>query len=407
MGAWAGDRLQHFAPGIGSAMKIMGYGDYKVSKNILLDESNGPPEIVNRGKEFVVRHREYIMDIYSASGSANGVSPFNIQGFAINPGQFNTFPWISQIATKFEQYRIEGIIFEYKSMYSDAVVTQNGALGNVVLATEYNSGQPAFVNKQQMENYEFAQSVKPSCSVIHPIECARKQSVLSELYVRGGSVPSGEDVKTYDFGDFYIATVGVPLGGAGAAVNLGELWVSYQISFLKPKIATSGATYIDSGWFHWSNIAAMSVFQAGGSFPTSTGVPVTSSSSNLSCAISQTGNVGKITIPCLSTAMNYLITVNWNDVTAVQTGWTAPGLSVTGGSFMPATLNAGNAFVTPGASGAVDNGCSITFGLAVPAAQAVGQSAAVSFTGMAFPSTGSTDTVRCDILINAIPQNVN
>ena len=91
------------------------------------------------------------------------------------------------------------MVFEYKSLYSDAVVTQNGSIGSIVLATEYNSGAPAFTSKQAMENYQFAQSAKPSLSVLHPIECAPKQNVLSELYIRPGAVPAGQDVKTYDF----------------------------------------------------------------------------------------------------------------------------------------------------------------------------------------------------------------
>ena len=95
-------------------------------------------------------------------------------------------------------------------MYSDAVVTANGSLGSIILATEYNAGAPPFANKQAMENYEFAQSCKPSCSVLHPIECARSQSVLSELYVRTGIVPPNEDVKTYDFANFYFASQGIP-----------------------------------------------------------------------------------------------------------------------------------------------------------------------------------------------------
>ena len=95
-----------------------------------------------------MRHREYITDIYSSSGPANTPSTFGNLVYPINPGDAKTFPWLSTIADKFEQYRIEGMVFEYKSLYSDAVVTQNGSIGSIVLATEYNSGAPAFTSKQ-------------------------------------------------------------------------------------------------------------------------------------------------------------------------------------------------------------------------------------------------------------------
>lgn len=176
---------------------VTGFGDYNVKRNVLL-ETNGPPAVVNSGKDFIIRHREYITDLYSSAGTANSPSPFLNQVFAINPGQGNTFPWLASVASKFEQYRVDGMLFEFKSLYSDAVVTQNGSIGSVVLATEYNAGAAPFNSKQQMENYEFAQSCKPSHSVLHPIECARSQTVLSELYVRPGATPTGEDVKTYD-----------------------------------------------------------------------------------------------------------------------------------------------------------------------------------------------------------------
>lgn len=58
--------------------------------------------------------------------------------------------------------------------------------------------------------------------------------------------------------DFQIASQGIPLGTAGASVALGELWVSYQIVLMKPKIPLLGSSsYVDSGYSHYStNILA-------------------------------------------------------------------------------------------------------------------------------------------------------
>ena len=74
-------------------------------------------------------------------------------------------------------------------MSADALNSVNTALGQVIMATDYNAANPPFAQKSEMENYEYGQSAKPSESAIHPIECARLQTTISELYTRAGAVP--------------------------------------------------------------------------------------------------------------------------------------------------------------------------------------------------------------------------
>lgn len=235
--------------------KVTGFGDYQlpaygVTANKLL-ETNDPPVVQNDGKEFIIRHREYIGDIYSGIAGSTGApapSPFKIQSFSINPGMLETFPWLANVAGRFEEYNIEGMLFEYKSMYSDAAVQIGGSLGSVIMATAYNAAKPLFASKIEMENYEFAMSAKPSVSMCHPIECARSQTPINELYVRTSSQSiSDQDIKTYDLGRFQIASQGIPC--SGSALSLGELWVTYQIRFLKPRISD----YLDSGYARYAH----------------------------------------------------------------------------------------------------------------------------------------------------------
>ena len=214
---------------------LTGFGDYAMpailpQKNTLMDAitANGPPALYSTtARSLVVRHREFIGDVITGPDSG-----FNITNFSINPGLYETFPWMSTIAQNFEQYRVNGMVFEFKSTSADALNSTNTALGTVIMATEYNSDSPAFTTKQQMENHEFANSAKQSCSILHPIECARNLTTISELYTRTGDVPSGQDLRLYDLGRFGIATV----GQQGANVNIGELWVTYEIELLKPQL---------------------------------------------------------------------------------------------------------------------------------------------------------------------------
>lgn len=224
LGQTAGNAVSHF----------FGLGSYSIKKNSLLQD---PLPVVNnktKSGQTVIRHREYIKDIISGEPGT-----FNIESFPINPAQEKTFPWLSQVAANYEQYRIDGMLFEFRTMSADALNSVNTALGQVIMATDYNAANPPFGQKSEMENYEFGQSCKPSESQIHPIECARNQTTISELYTRANEPREGEDIRLYDLGNFQIATNGFQ----GQRVNCGELWVTYQVTFFKSKMFASLGNY--------------------------------------------------------------------------------------------------------------------------------------------------------------------
>lgn len=231
--------------GIGRA--VAGVGDYvrapwEIKSNSLMSMGNDPPEIINsKSGGVIVRHREYLKDIVTSPTAGE----FQVEQFPIQPGNYETFPWLYQIAQNFEQYQLRGMIFEFKSTSADALNSVNTALGTVVMATEYDSSKPGFVNKSQMENHQYGMSAKQSCSMLHPIECAAHQSTLETLYVRTASESSPDtDIRMYDFGNFSIATV----GQQGTSVNIGELWVTYEIELLKPQLRSAGGDALSS-WF--------------------------------------------------------------------------------------------------------------------------------------------------------------
>lgn len=217
---------------------ISGMGDYSVEHNVLLNTGN-PPMMKNYDNTggTVLRRREFLTDI-KTSAIAGG---FKLDKFSLNPGSQFTFPWLSQIAVNYEQYSFEGVIFEFRSMSADALNSTNTALGTVIMATNYNAASPVFDQKAEMENYEFGGSCRPSEDLMHPIECARHQTTVSEPYIRSGALPPDQDIRLYDWGNFQIATNGFQ----GTEVNIGELWVTYQVALYKPKMYTSLGNYND------------------------------------------------------------------------------------------------------------------------------------------------------------------
>jgi hypothetical protein len=235
---------------------ISGFGDYKVSHNSLMNGLYDPPELANlKSRCTLVRHREYIQDVVASSNFTNSV-------FDINPGLVSSFPWLSQVAQAFEEYYITGMIFEFKTLSADYTTASSAALGYVIMATQYNSLNPAFADKVTMENYEFANSAKPSQSFIHPIECKKSVNPVSELYIRTGSVPSNGDQRLYDLGAFQIAT-----GGNSGTGVIGELWVTFEVMLCKPKLVSAEGLNIQTDAYQlpYANISNTNLFGIVGS----------------------------------------------------------------------------------------------------------------------------------------------
>lgn len=199
---------------------ITGSGDYVTSAG-----SSVPS--FSKNESTTITHREYIRDIISGSGSP---SIFSIDSLPINPGDSTTFPWLSMIAANYEEYELMGLVFQFKSTSGESVASANTTLGTVIMATQYDPTKAQFESKQEMENYFFSQSTKPSQSCMHAVELKKSQSPVKQLYVRTGKTIS--DPRWTDFGKFFIATQGIQTSG----VNLGELWVTYKVKLLKPRL---------------------------------------------------------------------------------------------------------------------------------------------------------------------------
>jgi hypothetical protein len=213
VGKWLGS-------GIG---QIFGSGDYQLvgsnpAYNVLFN-GNQIPKFSSSKQTNIVCHREYLGDIL-------GTAAFNNNSYPLNPGIAKTFPWLSTIAQNYQEYKFHGIIFEFRSLVTDFVT--NGAPGVVVMATNYNADALPYTTKQEMENSEYAVSVKPTRELMHGVECEAAQTVLPQLFIRSGIPPAGQDLRLYDLGNFQFATQSNPIQ------NLGELWVSYCVEFYKP-----------------------------------------------------------------------------------------------------------------------------------------------------------------------------
>lgn len=217
--------------------RLFGFGDYTVSQNSLMKaaisqdmaSANVVPQFGTHGRGVRLQEREYIGDVVSGA-LVNGSSTFTNISYTLNPLNQQTFPWLSTFAANFEEWEPHGIVFEFKSTSSEFNGTSQ-ALGTVIMATDYDVYDTSYTSKIEMETADYSNSTKSSCTAMHGIECDPTERATKILYVGTGQ----PDQRLNALGNFQLATIGC----STANVTLGELWVSYDISFYKKQLGAS------------------------------------------------------------------------------------------------------------------------------------------------------------------------
>lgn len=294
MGATAGS-------GLGAALsRWLGQGDYTLRSNTIVNQSlnstDGIPSMHKSGQSIIVRHKEYVTEV---RGNPN----FTVRNtFGINPGLKETFPWLSRIASNFQEYRIKGMVYHYIPSSGNAIASTNAALGTVMMQTNYRASDAAPSSKVELLNEYWATESVPSEGFCHPIECDPQENPFKIQYVRAGSIPSGDNVLLYDLG-----TTNLCVSGQQATDTvLGDLWVTYEVELRKPVVKSNTQDAI-LGFSRSANIY-------------NTANPLGNS------GVVQTGSLGfdatstAITIPAYAVG-DFLITVSWPF--SSMTTWTA------------------------------------------------------------------------------------
>lgn len=174
-----------------------------------------------------VRHREYIQDISSGTTALPAA-----QEFIISPRDATTFPWLSTIARNFEQWIPLGIVFEFVSTAGSAINGTSAALGDVNFATQYNSAAPLFINKSQLLNHFYSSSAATNANLMHAVECSPDDTPILPRYLDTEDFKIPTDPRLDALGIFqYIGT------GSPGAYICGQLWITYEIVLLKPKLS--------------------------------------------------------------------------------------------------------------------------------------------------------------------------
>lgn len=186
---------------------------------------NTPGRLAQAGRAFKVSRSEFITTIVSSTGFSNTV-------FRLNPGIAATFPWLSSIAIKYDEYHVNKMQFFLKTRVG------SGTTGSVIIAPDYDAGDPPPASEDQAcaaagciegaawSNFECPLDVR-ACHPNGPRKFTRDSAVLG-------------DIRNFDIGTLNVSTIGMNADG----VQICKLWVTYDIDFYVPQLVTTGTAVL-------------------------------------------------------------------------------------------------------------------------------------------------------------------
>jgi len=134
------------------------------------------------------------------------------------------FPWLSQVAQRYETYKFSSVKFEY---HTRAATSQTGTVG---LVFDFDAQDDPPMDQMSALSYHDKSADAPWKDMSFSLDL-RQGDHLPARYTRSGLPASPYDLKTLDLGNLHVFTDGVT-----ASANLGLLEVCYDIELFTPQI---------------------------------------------------------------------------------------------------------------------------------------------------------------------------
>jgi len=183
------------------------------------------PRIMSGNGWVRIRHSE-LLDTIGATGTSNFAA--NLYQYPINPGLYETFPWLSTEAMGYERHKFMSLSFEYVGR---CPTTSQGA---VLMAFDYDADDKPPGSEKLMATYH-----KPVEATVY--DCAGIEADTKLMYgdmnVKynryGAFTPGGSTtIREFDCGNFYINIVDTT---SSSLSNFGKLWVHYDVVLSIPR----------------------------------------------------------------------------------------------------------------------------------------------------------------------------
>lgn len=255
-----------------------------------------------------------------------GSTTFVASPFVINPGNPTTFPWLSDIAAKWESYRFNYLRFRYETRKGTSTD------GSVIMAIDYDPTDAPPVSEAVMTTYSGAVEDATWKNSACTAAVSQLHKIGPQKYVRQGILPSGGNIMDFDCGNFIFATT-----AQVDTSSIGKLWVDYDVTFYTKQTAAGLSAPANNrvAWYQSSADEALSTGVA-------KTVAVATETAN---GIGAVNAAGAITLP----AGNYIIAFNAdviaatavtsgiidlqkNGVTMYQTPNNVPGFTIAAGA---------------------------------------------------------------------------
>jgi hypothetical protein len=173
------------------------------------------PQIRSMGKYTRISHSEEFAPVTS---TGTGFAVFTYQ---CNPGLSACFPWLQNIAARYESYKFRRLVFRYGTN------APTSAAGLITLAFDYDALDAAPSTMMIARSFHDKAGGAPWSNWVLDCDLAQGDR-LPEKYIRLGAV-SNSDVKTYDVGNLQVCVEGI------SAANVGFLEVEYVVDLFTPQ----------------------------------------------------------------------------------------------------------------------------------------------------------------------------
>lgn len=169
-----------------------------------------------------IKNSEFIGDLYVQSN-------FSVQSYVLNPGMLTTFPWLSEQAKNWQQYRFHSVRFRYVTRVGTSTI------GSVILSPEYNSSDNPPRNEREAMNTMDAVEDVVWREVSTTLNVSAMFALGPRKQIRSGMVTG--DVTVYDAGAVHAVAAYVTISPPGSSI--GKLWIDYDVELFVPQTATT------------------------------------------------------------------------------------------------------------------------------------------------------------------------